>query len=105
VHEPFWTPFTGLFKDALFTRGTSATPDLPSGGKVRGSGGLFSPARLFSPGRKSNSASKAMGRRSLLASPAIDHRLEQQAEDARVAGANAGEGGSCWVLRTSNCVW
>ncbi|WIA09263.1 hypothetical protein OEZ85_008671 [Tetradesmus obliquus] len=89
VHEPFWTPFTGLFKDALFTRGTSATPDLPSGGKVRSGGGLFSPARLFSPGRKSNSASKALPRRSLLASPALE-RGEQQAEEARAAGAPAG---------------
>lgn len=89
VHEPFWTPFTGLFKDALFTRGTSATPDLPSGGKVRSGGGLFSPARLFSPGRKSNSASKALPRRSLLASPALE-RGEQQADEARAAGATAG---------------
>jgi hypothetical protein len=41
-----------------------------------------------------------MGRRSLLASPAID-RLEQQAEEARVAGAHAGENGSCWVTFAS----
>eukprot|EP00775_Hariotina_reticulata_P010348 gene10348-10505_t len=52
VHEPFWTPFTGLFKDALFSRGTSATPDLPSGGKAR-TGSLFSPA-----GKRSSSGSK-----------------------------------------------
>lgn len=52
-------------QDGLFTRGTSATPDLATGGKGRGSaGGMFSPLR-----RSGSTGSKAKSRRSFLASP------------------------------------
>lgn len=49
-------------QDALFSRGTSATPDLPSAGKPRLPRGLFSPAQHSG----SASAGKVAARRGLL---------------------------------------
>lgn len=60
-----------LLQDGVFTRGTSATPDLPSGGKARSSAGLFSPVR-----RSGSAGSKTIARRSLVASPNPADRSE-----------------------------
>jgi hypothetical protein len=62
-HCCLFTPSHTHTQDALFTRGTSATPDLPSGGKPRLPRGLFSPAAQRSG---SSSSGKVAPRRGLL---------------------------------------
>jgi hypothetical protein len=82
-----------LLQDALFSRGTSATPDLPSAGKPRLPRGLFSPAQRSGG---SASAGKVAARRGLLhggdvpspAGPSV-----QESADDQFGSQPSGEGG------------
>lgn len=63
VHPLLIATHLSSLQDALFSRGTSATPDLPSAGKPRLPRGLFSPAAQRSG---SASAGKVVPRRGLI---------------------------------------
>lgn len=88
-------------QDALFTRGTSATPDLPSAGKPRLPRGLFSPA-----GQRSGSASggKVAARQGLLHNNVCSPvgPSAQDPEDDKLGSQPSGES---WFmhLNTAGC--
>jgi hypothetical protein len=85
-----------LLQDALFSRGTSATPDLPSGGKPR------LPRGLFSPPQRSGSASggKVAARRGMLRGGDVSSPLGGSApdtDDANQMGSQPSGKGSSLV--------
>lgn len=78
-------------QDALFTRGTSATPDLPSAGKPRLPRGLFSPANLRSG---TGSGGKVVPRRGLLhGADSPMGPCAQDTDDDRLGSQPSGEEG------------
>lgn len=91
-----------IVQDGVFTRGTSATPDLLSAGKGRSSAaGMFSPLR-----HSGSTGSKAVARRSFLASPHPAGRSEcAKSDSGHTEGAyeqhDAAEGGCCQDLGPS----
>jgi len=81
-------------QDALFSRGTSATPDLPSAGKPRLPRGLFSPA-AGQQRNGSTSGGKAVARRGLLRGGDVPSPLGASAldtDDERLGSQPSGKG-------------